>query len=112
MHIYKIFRAEEWSALVAGGETRGAQVDLADGFIHFSTARQLAETARRHFAAEDGLVLAAVRADGLGDALRWEPSRGGAMFPHLYRSLMLSEIVWHRPILLEDGRHVLPEGIT
>ncbi|MCC6006184.1 MAG: DUF952 domain-containing protein [Rhodobacteraceae bacterium] len=112
MHIYKIFRAEEWSALVAEGETRGAQVDLADGFIHFSTAGQLVETARRHFAAEDGLMLAAVSVDRLGDALRWEPSRGGALFPHLYRSLMLSDIAWHRPLPLEDERHVFPEGIT
>ncbi len=109
MHIYKIFRAPEWQALVAAGETAGAPVDLADGYIHFSTADQVPETAARHFAGAEGLVLAAVDAARLGDALQWEPSRGGALFPHLYRRLSLAEIAWHAPLPLgPDGAHVFP----
>ncbi len=105
MRIYKIFRAREWDALVETGETAGAPVDLADGFIHFSTAEQRAETAARHFAGEQGLVLAAVEAEALGDALRWEPSRGGALFPHLYAPLALAQVVAHAPLPLVDGVH-------
>lgn len=109
MHIYKIFRAAEWQALVAAGETAGAPVDLADGYIHFSTAAQAAETAAKHFAGADGLVLAAVDADALGDALRWEPSRGGALFPHLYRPLRLADVAWHAPLPFgPDGAHTFP----
>lgn len=111
MLIYKILRREEWRALVASGETAGAPVDLADGFVHFSTGAQLAVTAARHFAGEAGLTVVAVEAEGL-DGLRWEPSRGGALFPHLYRPLRLADIAWHTPIervsrLLEA--HVDPE---
>lgn len=109
MLIYKIFRAAEWVALAETGETAGAPVDLADGFIHFSTAGQVAETAARHFAGETGLVLAAVEAEGLGDALRWEPSRGGALFPHLYGRLSLGDVAWHAEVPLRDGGHVFPE---
>lgn len=109
MQIYKIFRAAEWQALVAAGVTAGAPVDLADGYIHFSTAAQVAETAAKHFAGADGLVLAAVDAESLGDALRWEPSRGGALFPHLYRPLRLAEVAWHTPLPLgPDGAHLFP----
>ena len=109
MHIYKIFRAAEWQALVTAGETAGAPVDLADGYIHFSTAAQAAETAAKHFAGADGLVLAAVDADALGDAQRWEPSRGGALFPHLYRPLRLADVAWHAPLPLgPDGAHTFP----
>jgi uncharacterized protein (DUF952 family) len=109
MLIYKIFRAAEWQDLSDRGETAGAPVDLADGFIHFSTAEQAAETAARHFAGAEGLVLAAVDATRLGDALRWEPSRGGALFPHLHRRLSLAEVEWHAPLPLgPDGAHVFP----
>lgn len=109
MLIYKIFRRPEWDALARDGETAGAPVDLADGYIHFSAAGQVAETAARHFAGAEDLVLCAVRAAPLGDRLVWEPSRGGALFPHLYRPLRLADIVWHRPIPLADGVHVLPD---
>lgn len=109
MHIYKIFRAPEWASFEAAGRTRGAPVDLADGFIHFSTAAQLAETAAKHFAGAAGLMLVAVRADTLGTALKWEPSRGGALFPHLYRALDATDVDWVRPLPLgQDGLHVLP----
>lgn len=111
MLIYKIFRAPEWAALQEAGETAGAPVDLADGFIHFSTAEQVAETAAKHFAGEDGLVLLAVDAETLGEALRWEPSRGGALFPHLYRRLRLAEVLWAKPLPLVDGIHRFPEDL-
>lgn len=80
MLIYKIFRADEWAALQRDGETAGAPVDLADGFVHFSTAEQAAETAAKHFAGQEGLVLLACDGDAMGDALKWEVSRGGALF--------------------------------
>ncbi len=108
MLIFKIFAADEWAALARDGATAGAPVDLADGFIHFSTAAQAAETAAKHFAGRDGLVLAAVDADALGDALRWEPSRGGALFPHLYRALSVGEVLWTRPLPLTPQGHVFP----
>ncbi len=112
MLIYKIFRADEWRSLSEAGETSGAPVDLADGYIHFSTATQAAETAAKHFAGAEDLILAAVESDTLGDDLRWEPSRGGALFPHLYRRLALSEVVWHAPLPLVDGRHQFPDRMT
>ncbi|MBK0326544.1 DUF952 domain-containing protein [Rhodobacteraceae bacterium F11138] len=108
MLIYKIFRPDEWAALQASGETLGAPVDLADGFVHFSTAAQAAETAAKHFAGVDGLILLALDADNLGDALKWETSRGGALFPHLYRALRLNEVLWAKPLPLVDGQHVFP----
>ncbi|MBC7163588.1 MAG: DUF952 domain-containing protein [Roseovarius sp.] len=112
MLIYKIFRAPEWAALRAQGATRGAPVDLADGFVHFSTARQAPETAARHFAGEAGLMLLAVDSDRLGEALRWEPSRGGALFPHLYRELRLADVVWAQPLPLAGGAHQFPAGLA
>lgn len=105
MLIYKILRDAEWRAFAAEGRTAGAPVDLADGFIHFSTAAQLPETAAKHFAGADGLRLVAVDAAPLGDALRWEPSRGGALFPHLYRALALADVAWSRPMPLTADGH-------
>ncbi|MGR3484888.1 MAG: DUF952 domain-containing protein [Paracoccaceae bacterium] len=110
MMIYKVFRAPEWAALEAEGSTRGAPVDLADGFVHLSTAEQLAETLARHFGGVEGLVLAAVSADGLAN-LRWEVSRGGAQFPHLYAPLKRTDVVWTAPLPLRDGVHVLPGAV-
>ncbi len=109
MLIYKIFRASEWAALQSQGKTAGAPVDIADGFVHFSTAAQATETAAKHFAGRDDLVLLAVDADSLGPDLRWEPSRGGALFPHLYRPLRLSDVLWHQPLPLQDGTHLFPD---
>lgn len=103
--IYKIFRAGEHDDFVAHGKTRGAPVDLADGYIHFSTAEQVAETAFKHFSGETGLKLLAVDADSLGDALRWETSWGGALFPHLYRDLRRDDVLWSRDLPLRDGAH-------
>ncbi len=112
MLIYKIFRAPEWAQLQAKGETTGAPVDVADGFVHFSTATQAAETAAKHFAGETDLVLLALESDTLGDALIWEVSRGGADFPHLYRALTLKDVLWHRPLPLGETGHDFPEDMT
>lgn len=111
--VYKIAPEALWREAEAVGVFRGAPVDLADGFIHFSTAGQARETAARHFAGQDGLVLVAVDADRLGEALRYEVSRGGALFPHLYAPLDLAAVVWVKPLPLgADGRHVFPEGLA
>lgn len=103
--IYKIFRESEFQTFLAQGRSDGAPVDLADGFIHLSTGDQVRETAAKHFRHADGLYLLALDADGLGDALKWEPSRGGALFPHLYRALHLDDLNWHKPLPLVDGAH-------
>ena len=111
MLIYKILRRPEWDAFRSAGETLGAPVDLADGFIHFSTAAQVAETAAKWFATESDLVLVAFDSDRLGPALKWEASRGGALFPHLYRELKLSEVVWDKSLPLGATGHIFPEGV-
>lgn len=111
MLIFKLFRTEEWQDLRAQGSTQGAPIDLADGFIHFSTAEQVAETAAKHFAGATDLQLIAVDAETLGSDLKWEVSRGGALFPHLYRSLALGDVVWTQPLPRENGAHVFPAGL-
>lgn len=111
MLIYKILRAEEWAAFQTAGKTSGAPVDLADGFIHFSTAVQARETAAKHFAGVEALVLAAFDAEQMGPALKWEPSRGGDLFPHLYRDLTLDELIWHTPLPLGPDGHDFPENM-
>ena len=103
--IFKIVAAEAWRAAAAAGVFVGSAVDRNDGYIHFSTAAQAPETAAKWFAGCEDLVLVAVEADALGPALRWEPSRGGALFPHLYGALPLAAVAWARPLRLEsDGR--------
>ncbi len=104
--IYKILRQTEWQAARAGGKLTGAPVDIADGFIHFSTAKQVRETAARHFSGETNLILLAIDPELLGTALQWEPSRGGDLFPHLYAVLPLDMIagVYELP-LGDDGVH-------
>ncbi|MGX5775261.1 DUF952 domain-containing protein [Methylorubrum zatmanii] len=110
--VYKICPRPLWQEAQALGRFIGAPVDRADGFIHFSTAGQVAETAARHFAGQDDLLLVAVEAEALGEALRFEPSRGGALFPHLYGELPLSAVrsVVDLP-LGTDGRHVFPHSL-
>ena len=111
--IYKISDVALWNQAERAGVFAGAPIDVTDGFIHFSTAAQAAETAARHFAGRSDLVLVAVDADALGPALRYEPSRGGALFPHLYASLPLSAVRWRKPLPLgSDGRHVFPELLS
>ena len=111
MHIYKIFLRPEWDALRDLGSSLGAPVDLADGYIHYSAAPQLAETAAKYFAGQRDLVLVACDADRLGEALKWEPSRGGALFPHLYRALSLADVVWDKSLPLGASGHIFPEGV-
>ena len=107
--IYKICPAALWSEAERAGVLRGMPVDERDGYIHFSTRDQLAETACRHFANQSDLLLIAVDGDRLGPALEWEPSRGGALFPHLYGELALSAVVGVTPLALGANGHVLPE---
>ena len=108
--IYKICNAAEWDRASAAGQFRGSAVDLADGYIHFSTASQLAETAAKHFAGMPGLVVAAVAVADLGAGLKWEPSRGGDLFPHLYGVLPTALVRWVRPLPLgPGGTHLVPE---
>lgn len=108
MTIYKIFRDAERAEFETRGESTGAPIDVADGYVHLSTAAQVEETAARHFAGEAGLWLLALDEGRLGDALRWEPSRGGALFPHLYRALRASDVLWCAPLPLAGGRHRFP----
>lgn len=108
MLIYKILHAQEWAALQENGKTAGAPIDVADGYVHFSTALQVAETAAKHFAGAQGLMLLALDSEAMGANLKWEVSRGGDLFPHLYRDLALDEVIWARPLPLVDGKHQFP----
>ena len=103
--IYKIFRADEFAAFEEAGETRGAPIDLTDGYIHLSTAEQVAETAAKHFSGETGLKVLTLDADTLGVDLKWEVSRGGALFPHLYRVLRKADVRSTSDLPLVDGTH-------
>jgi uncharacterized protein (DUF952 family) len=108
--IYKICGTPEWRAAERAGHFRGAAVDIRDGFIHFSTAAQVGETAARHFAGAADLVLVAVDAQALDGALKWEVSRGGDLFPHLYGVLPLAAVRWVKPLpLAPAGHHLFPE---
>ncbi len=101
---YKILTSDDWRRAVAEGRYEGSAVDLADGYIHMSTADQLVETARRHYAGQADLMLLTVDLGGLDDALVWEPSRGGALFPHLYAPLPVAAVTASRPFAVaEDG---------
>ena len=104
MLAYKIFRDPEYRAFLRDGHSAGAPVDLADGYIHLSTAAQLPGTLAKHFAGETGLRLLAVETDAL-EPLRWEPSRGGDLFPHLYRELRAHDVLWSRALPLGPHGH-------
>jgi uncharacterized protein (DUF952 family) len=109
MLIYHMCRGMEWEAAQRSGRYGGSTQDQADGFIHFSTAATLVESAARHRAGQAGLVLIAVEADRLAPALRWEAARGGVLFPHLYGALEIEHVKWVRDLPLgDDGRHVFP----
>ena len=108
--IYKICDAALWQNAEAAGKFRGAGIDERDGYIHFSSASQVKETAAKHFSGAADLVLVAIDAGRLGPALRWEPAREGALFPHLYGELALDCVLWVEPLpLAADGRHIFPE---
>jgi uncharacterized protein (DUF952 family) len=105
--VYKIVPAPLWRVSEAAGVFTGSEVDLRDGFIHFSTSAQVCETAARYFAGVEDLVLVAVSVDRL--AIKWEPARGGALFPHLYGPLPIASALWARELPLIRGVHVFPE---
>ena len=110
--IYKIVPRELWQTARQAGVFRGAAIDLKDGYIHFSTGSQAVETARLHFAGQADLLLVAVDATAFGDALKWEPSRGGDLFPHLFADLPLDAVLWEKPLPLgADGAHAFPVEI-
>lgn len=107
--IYRLLTESAWQNALAAGAFHGSEHDARDGFIHFSTAAQVAETAARHYSGQAGLLLVGVSVARVSDALRWEPSRGGALFPHLYASLPTSAVTLVLPLPLgEGGVHVLP----
>lgn len=110
--IYKILPRAAWDDALARGQFDGAGVDLHDGFIHFSTASQAAETARRYFRDQSGLVVLTVDADTLGGALRWEPSRGGDLFPHLYGPLACDQVIDVRSAPLDEAGVPRLDGLT
>jgi len=111
--VYKIVPRALWQEARQNGAFEGAPIDVKDGFIHFSTASQARETARLHFAGMDDLLLVAVEGDALGEALKFEPSRGGDLFPHLYACLPVDAVLWERPLPLgDDGLHVFPEELV
>ncbi len=108
--IYKICHQTLWREAERAGSLAGAPIDLADGYIHFSTAEQVRETAAKHFAGQTGLLLIAVDANRLGPTLKYEVSRGGALFPHLYAPLDLSAVLWVKRLMPgPDGQHIFPE---
>lgn len=108
--IYKVCGAAEWAAAETTGRYEGSADDRRDGFIHFSTAQQLPGTLAKHFAGRDDLVLVAVEAEALGDALKWEPSRGGDLFPHLYAAFPVTAMLWARPLPRDAaGRHIISD---
>ena len=108
--LYKICASAEWKAATAAGTYTGSADDRRDGFIHLSTAAQVRETARRHFAAQKDLVLVAFDEAALGSALRYEPSRRGDLFPHVYGHLESDAALWVRPLQMgPDGEHVFPD---
>ena len=107
--IYKIVAARLWSEAMQEGSFSGSPVDVADGFIHFSTAAQVHETAAKHFTGIDDLLIVAFPASVFGDALKWEPSRGGALFPHLYEALPVHFALWVKPMPLDvNGLPIVP----
>ncbi len=110
MIIYKILLQKEWHTLKVNGMTKGAPIDLADGYIHFSTAETVKETASKYFSGIDGLIILAVDSKNR-DNLKWEPSRGGALFPHLYSDLALADVLWAKPLPCIENGHDFPAGI-
>ena len=112
MLIFKLFRKDEWLKFKASGKTDGAPIDISDGFIHFSKASQVKETAAKHFKGEKDLVLVSCDADNLEPDLKWEISRGGELFPHLYRKLALKDIKARYDIPKVNGLHKFPDIIS
>jgi len=109
---YKVLTADQMTMFEQEGVFTGAPIDLADGYIHLSTTAQLTETVDKHFAGQTGLWVAAVDLPVLGDAVRWEPSRGGQLFPHLYAPLPMDAVIAHAPLARDAAGNVaLPEAL-
>lgn len=111
MIIYKILRADEWAQLRDNGKSKGAPIDIEDGYIHFSTASTVIETARKYFQNEDDLMLIAFNDKDLGENLVYEKSRGDLLFPHLYDELSLDDALWIKPLPTIGNSHEFPEGL-
>lgn len=103
---YKVLTAEQWASFGTAGSFTGAPIDLVDGYIHLSTHAQLTETVDKHFAGQHDLWVAAVDLEALGDAVTWEESRGGQLFPHIYAALPLSVVVAYGPLVRDDAGQV------
>ena len=113
MLIFKIADGESWRAALTEGRYGGSADDIRDGFIHFSTAEQTRATAHKHFTGCTGLIIAAIESAALGPALKWEASRGGGLFPHLYAALPMETVVWWRPLPLDAaGVHIMPDEVV
>ncbi|SFI11262.1 DUF952 domain-containing protein [Albimonas pacifica] len=113
LDVFKILRPDECSRLVQTLVFSGSEHDLRDGFVHLSTAAQAPGTAAKHFAQDGDLWIASLRTAVLGESLHWEESRGGALFPHLYREIRASDVGWIRPLPRDaEGRHAFPEGVA
>ena len=112
MYIFKLFRIEEWLQFEALGKTDGAPIDVIAGFIHFSKANQVKETAAKHFKADKDLILLSCNTENLKPDLKWEISRGGELFPHLYRKLVLKDIEARYDIPKVNGLHKFPDIIS
>lgn len=109
--LYKVLSRDEWQKAEADGVFRGSGIDLSDGFIHLSSSEQVVDTVRLYFAGADDLVLVAVDADAVSETLKWEASRGGALFPHIYGDLPLSAVSAIHDLPLVDGAHQFPSDL-
>lgn len=110
--VYKIISQSDWATACEEKKFTGAEIDLADGYIHLSTAKQVRETASRHFAGRDDLLLLSVDSERFGDDMKWEPSRGGDLFPHLYGILSVQDVEKADSLPLDDlGNHVFPNDV-
>ena len=110
--IYKVEKKKIWEEEKQKTTYNGSKIDKKDGFIHFSTKEQLQETLEKHYQGQTDLILIAVHSEELGEHLKWEPAREGALFPHLYAPLQKKHIVWEKPIEdISDGTHRLPNDI-
>lgn len=107
--IYKILTTDQWNTLQSAGEFAGAPIDIQDGYVHFSTEGQLQTTADKHFQGQTGLFILAVDAEEVEADLKWEPSRGGDLFPHLYSTMKLDQVMWIRPVQSSGDQHHLPD---
>jgi uncharacterized protein (DUF952 family) len=109
--LYKIMPKKEWEQAQSEGAYTGSAVDRGDGFIHLSAAHQVRETAAKHFAQQENLVLLSIDEDSIGDSLKWEISRGGALFPHVYGPLPINAVREANSLPLENGEHQFPESL-